>query len=664
MDRLTNRISAPGSSTGENKVSAKKLTTAAATALAAATSLAAPAHATPTPHTFPGVNGKLTVSTGDNYLHFANVSGSTSEKMPSQKVVDAEWAPDGSRVAYLDENGQLISVRYDGTDLIVVATGLNGASHPTWMNGGSFLVYALNGELYKVPSLGGPSAKLATGHQQGDQDSYPQGGAKGVLVFQRIDAASKAPSVWIYNGYTDTANLVKNTGGGSQPSLSPDARTIVFVAKDHQAPAPANQIWTVPADGSAQPTQLTFDTGTTIRNDRPSWSPDGSTIAFNAESAGEIRVIAATPNAPETSAGPFKGRLSWQANGDPTKPIAANNPVNLVERLAGADRMETAIQISRWSWDDAASNPPAARQADMAVVAREDIAADALAGTALARQLKGGKGPLLLTETGELDARTLHELQRVLKPGSFVYVLGQTQAISAHTFQQIAAAGFRPTRIGGQDRFETAVDVAKTIVPTYTHEPVTILAATGMNFPDALAAGAVAASRPNTVVVLTDDKLMPLVTRNFLNAVPQRTVFGVGGQGVAALQSVRVPAASVFGDDRFITAATVARTFFGGPQTVGIATGYKFPDALAGGVLAGSVGGPLLLTGPTALPTETADYLLHASGSVSDAIMFGGPAVLDDGLKNQVGNLIGQPGQWEYSENKPGAHPGPLSASR
>ena len=92
-------------------------------------------------------------------------------------------------------------------------------------------------------------------------------------------------------------------------------------------------------------------------------------------------------------------------------------------------------------------------------------------GTALARQLKGGKGPLLLTATGALDPRTLAELKRVLKPGPFVYVLGQTQAISAHTFNQIAEAGFRPTRIGGQDRFETAVDVAKTIVPDVHARP-------------------------------------------------------------------------------------------------------------------------------------------------------------------------------------------------
>ncbi|GAA2017771.1 hypothetical protein GCM10009839_12100 [Catenulispora yoronensis] len=638
-------------------MSAKKLTTAAATALAAATSLAAPAHANPTPHTFPGAsNGRLTVTVGDNQLHFdaSQNGGVGSEAMPSQKVTDAEWAPDGSRVVYIDEANQVVSVRADGTDRIVIASGLSAApTHPTWLNGGSFIVFAMGGDLYKVPSLGGAVEKLSAGHQSGDKDSAPQGGANGKLVFQRISSAGYS-SIWIYDGYQDTAIGLNHLG--FTPSISPNGKSVAFMLPD-QAAVPINQIWTINSDGTS-PVQLTHDKTTNQKSNTPVWSPDGSQIAFNA--GGDVRVMAAQQDAPENPRIPaITGRLSWQPNGDPGNLPNGANPVNLVERLDGLDRIETAIQISHWSWDPAASNPPAARQADMAVIARSDLAADALAGTALARQLKGGRGPLLLTDTGSLDPRTLAELHRTLKPGAFVYVLGQTQAISAHTFQQIADAGFRPTRIGGRDRFETAVDVAETIVPTYTHDPVTILTATGMNFPDALAAGAVAASRPNTVVVLTDDKVMPAATLNFINAVPQRTVYGVGKQGVDALASVRIPAGAVWGSDRFVTAATVAHTFFGGPQVVGIATGYKFPDALAGGVLAGSVGGPLLLTGPTALPSETADYLRNASGSISDAVMFGGPAVLDDGLKNQVGDLIGQPGQWIYARNNPGAHPGP-----
>lgn len=634
-------------------MSAKKFTAAAATALAAATSLAVPAHANVAPRTFPGLNGKLTVTTGqDNLLHFGSSTpgGGGTEAMPSARVADAEWAPDGSRVAYVDQYGSIISVRYDGSDAIVVAANV-GASHPTWMNGGDYIVYASGGNLYKVSSLGGQPQVLAAGHQAGDQDSAPQGGSNGYIVFQR--KTNGVTWVWLYNGYTNSAAKVANTALGTAPSISPDGSKIAFITNDHNQIA---QVWTVHSDGSGL-TQLTSNTLPAAHDNTPVWSSDGRLIAF-AES-GAVVTMAPTPNAPQTTATTLVGRISWQPEANMSQPPSAANPVNLVERLDGADRIETAIQVSHWSWDATSSHPPASRQADIAVIAREDVAADALAGTALARQLKGGKGPLLLTETNSLDPRTLKELQRTLRPGSYVYVLGQTSAISDHTFQQIRAAGFRPSRIGGQDRFETAVDVAETIVPTYTHDPVTILTATGMNFPDALAAGAVAASRPNTVVVLSDDKVMPAPTLNFIHAVPQHTVFAVGGPAVTALSSVRVPATTVKGDDRFITAALVAQRFFGGTQVVGIATGYKFPDALAGGVLAGSVGGPLLLTGPTALPSETADYLRTASGSVNDAIMFGGPEVLDEGIQYQVGDLIGQPGQWVYQENDPGAHTGP-----
>ena len=622
-------------------MSAKKLTAAAATALAAATSLAMPAHANVTPKTFPGLNGPVTVTTGqDNLLRFGSSTpgGGGTEALPSTRVVDAEWAPDGSRIAYVDQNGSLISARYDGSDAIPVALGV-GASHPTWMNGGSVIVYASGGNLYQVPSLGGASQLISAGHQPGDKDSAPQGGSNGSLVFQRV--TNGVSWVWTYNGYTGATARVANTNAGTHPSISPDGRTIAYIHEDLNG---IPQVFIVGADGS-NPTQLTFDAKPLQKNDTPVWSADGGLIAFAA--AGAVVTITPTQHATENTVAFVTGRISWQPEANMSRPPSTGNPVNLVERLDGPDRIGTANEVSGWSYGN--------QQAKVVVLARQDIFADALAGSALAARFGG---PLLLTPTGNLDKRTLDEMKRVLKPGSFVYVLGQTQAISAATYNQVAQAGFRPSRIGGGDRFDTAVDIAKTIVPDYTHSPVTILTATGLNYPDALAAGAVAGSRPNTVVVLTSDKKMPPQTQAFVNAVPQRTVYGVGGSAVTALSSVRIPAAPVFGADRFVTATMVAHTFFGGPQVVGIATGFNFPDALAGGALAGRVGGPLLLTGPTGLPSETEDYLRTASGSVSDAVLFGGPAVINDGLPGEVGSLIGQPNQAVYAENNPGAHPG------
>src|SRR6185437_1703642 len=327
---------------------AKKVTAAAATALAAATSLAMPAHANVTPKTFPGLNGKLTISTGDNQLHFASATGNSAMPMPSPQVSGAEWSPNGSRVAYVDQNGSLISARYDGSDAIPVASGLSSDSHPTWMNGGSFLVYAQGGNLYKVPRLGRAApVVLSAGHQSGDQDSNPQGGADGVLVFQRVDGQSKNSEIVVYNGYTDTQNLIANSGGGTFPALSPDAKTVVFSKPDGQVPRPGIQLWTVNTDGSNL-RQLTSDQGGNVRNDRATWSPDGIVIAYDAEGSGELMTTAPKPGAAKNPHGQLQGavRLSWQADGDTGAAPSPANPVNLVERPAGPERIGTADEVS------------------------------------------------------------------------------------------------------------------------------------------------------------------------------------------------------------------------------------------------------------------------------------------------------------------------------
>ena len=59
----------------------------------------------------------------------------------------------------------------------------------------------------------------------------------------------------------------------------------------------------------------------------------------------------------------------------------------------------------------------------------------------------------------------------------------------------------------------------------------------------------------------------------------------------------------ISGDDRFATSAQVSiRTFAAGADTVYIASGFDFPDALSAAALAGSAGGPLLLVMPTSVP--------------------------------------------------------------
>ncbi|MCX8007220.1 MAG: cell wall-binding repeat-containing protein [Coriobacteriia bacterium] len=84
------------------------------------------------------------------------------------------------------------------------------------------------------------------------------------------------------------------------------------------------------------------------------------------------------------------------------------------------------------------------------------------------------------------------------------------------------------------------------------------------------------------------------------------------------------------GDDRFKTAVAISSNSFARAETVVIATGRTFPDALSASALAGTVNGPLLLTDSTSLPTAVRNeivrlgarrvYIVGGTGAVSSAV--------------------------------------------
>jgi putative cell wall-binding protein len=268
--------------------------------------------------------------------------------------------------------------------------------------------------------------------------------------------------------------------------------------------------------------------------------------------------------------------VSWQ-------PGTSNVPTrSVVDRIGGTDRIATAVDASHWSYDAADAG---GRQANVAVLSRSDNFADALAGNALAAEKHG---PLLLTPTAGLDPRVGAELKRTLRPGSTVYVLGGVNALSPQVGADVQALGFTPKRLQGTDRFGSAVAIAQEIAPNGPH---TVMVATGINFPDALTAGAAAAQDlAGGVVVLSNGGTLPTSTRNYLAGLDPNKVhmYGVGGQGVAAL-AASLPSwggltTSLSGADRYATAYAVAHSaLFGldGPVTMaGVATGGTWPDAV------------------------------------------------------------------------------------
>lgn len=166
----------------------------------------------------------------------------------------------------------------------------------------------------------------------------------------------------------------------------------------------------------------------------------------------------------------------------------------------------------------------------------------------------------------------------------------------------------------GADRFETAVRVSESAFP-YEGIPVTFVS-NGLNFPDALAAAA-AAGAFGGPVLLTRPTAVSQAVVDEVAALKPDYLFATGGTAAVSdsvlnrlRPSAQVTADRLAGVSRFETAGEIS-LLWGTVDTVYLANGMNFPDALAGAAAAGHNGAPVLLMKQNSLPPETALYLQH-----------------------------------------------------
>lgn len=310
---------------------------------------------------------------------------------------------------------------------------------------------------------------------------------------------------------------------------------------------------------------------------------------------------------------------------DPTSDIGTPSTVELPARLAGADRIATAVAISR------ASQIPG--NVGTVIVARADAFPDALAAGPYA---VATGGPILLTYPDSLPAETAGELNR-LRP-SRVVILGGTTAVSAAVEGAISEDHEVVERVQGATRIETAAAVA-VLLP---HVDVVYVATAG-DYPDALVASA-AAGQTSGAVLLTGSTELPAATADMIARIrPDRVVlFGghnAASAGVEAALTALAPTTRIAGATRYDTAAAAASATLHprGSAELYVATGEAFPDALSIAPLAARAFAPLLLTPTDDLPSVVADEItaLHP-GRVTIA---GGPAAVSDDVARRIAEL-------------------------
>ena len=299
-----------------------------------------------------------------------------------------------------------------------------------------------------------------------------------------------------------------------------------------------------------------------------------------------------------------------------------------ITRLSGNNRYATAAKISAVS----------CASAETVILANGMNYADALAGVPLAYKFNA---PILLTGNGALNKDTFDEIKRLKAKN--VIILGGEGAVSKEAEDELKGAGLAVERIAGSSRFSTAAAIAEKLGSA----PEEIFFVYGLDYADALSVSSVAAIRKAPVIYLNKDGEMNAETAKYLESLKElecvKNAYVIGGSGVISDDMMQKAATAlgieqidrIAGQNRYETCIAVNEKFKDvlTGNSVCVATGKDFPDALAGGVFAALNKAPLLLAAGGLSEAQT--KFLQDKGA-ENIYVFGGTGAVSDELAKQI----------------------------
>jgi len=291
------------------------------------------------------------------------------------------------------------------------------------------------------------------------------------------------------------------------------------------------------------------------------------------------------------------------------------------KRLGGSDRFDTSVRISVDQWV----------QSDNVILVSGRNYPDALCASPLSKKFDA---PILLTETTELDTRVLGEIKRL--GAKNVYIIGGSGVVGTAVENTLKGLGINVIRIAGINRYETSIEVAK-----YLGTVTAAVIASGESFPDALSIASIAGAK-QMPILLTDKNTLPTSVESYIKNNNITKGYIVGGTGVVSsnVESKLSGFKRLAGIDRFSTNANIINEFINdlNYDSIFAATGYDYPDALAGSGSAAKLNAPIILT-DGALKLDGATLLIKLKETKNLRVLGASGVITDTAVRNLIANV-------------------------
>lgn len=300
------------------------------------------------------------------------------------------------------------------------------------------------------------------------------------------------------------------------------------------------------------------------------------------------------------------------------------------EKLAGANRYETAIEISK--------NAFPYQSAETVVITGGNALIDGLSAAPLA---SAKNAPMLLSDKNGLSANTIAEIKRACKDlnRKTVYIVGGENSVPANVEKQLKDEfGAVVIRLAGANRYSTSLNVAKRLVNDKQTKSYLFVTG-GEGAPDAMSIAPIASTKINNAVspilVVNKDGISQS-TRTYIKDNGFKESYLIGGENTVSTTVYKDlmnigSVERIAGPTRYQTNLAIIKKFDPGFRTLFVASGKTkyLVDAQTAGAVASAKGASIMLT-DSALSKEQSDLLkdrnltvnvYQAGGIVSPTVM-------------------------------------------